>query len=116
MAAPTALRTPAGLGLAGKALWKAVSGAFEFDDPREEHALLMSCQLADDVARLRVELTNSPLVTVGSNRQPVESPLLASIRNAVALQSRLLATLAVDPSAQARSHAGRALASQRWSA
>jgi hypothetical protein len=115
MAVSTALKTPIGLGIAGKALWRAVSGAFLFDDPRESHALEMACQLADDVARLRAELADAPLVVKGSTGQPTESPLLGAIRNAVALQSRLLGSLAVDPSEQARSHAGRALASQRWS-
>lgn len=107
-------RAPVRLDTAGKALWRDVLQAFDFDDPREKHSLAMACQLADDVARLRSELAGSPLVTVGSTGQPVESPLLGAIRNAVALQSRLLGSIGIDTSEQARSHAGRALVSQRW--
>jgi hypothetical protein len=110
----TAPKPPSGLGIAGRALWRAVLRAIRLDDPREVHALLMACQLADDVARLRAELTGSPLVTAGSTGQPVESPLLGAIRNAVALQSRLLSSIAVEAHEQARSHAGRALVLQRW--
>lgn len=107
-------RAPVGLDLAGKALWHDVVDAFDFDDPREKHSLKMACQLADDVARLRSELAKSDLVTVGSTGQPVESPLLGAIRNAVALQAKLLGSIGIDASEQARSHAGRMLVSQRW--
>lgn len=107
-------RAPVGLDAAGKALWRAVAEVFRFDDPRERHALKMACQFADDVARLRAELAQSDLVTVGSTGQPVESPLLGAIRNAVALQAKLLGSIGIDASEQARSHAGRALVSQRW--
>jgi hypothetical protein len=107
-------RAPTGLDGTGKALWHAVAQAFEFDDPREKHALAMACQLADDVARLRAELANSPLITVGSTGQPVESPLLGAIRNAVSLQAKLLGSIGIDASEQARGHAGRALVAQRW--
>jgi hypothetical protein len=107
-------RAPVGLDTAGKSLWRAVAEAFDFDDPREKHALAMACQLADDVARLRSELAGSALVTVGSTGQPVESPLLGAIRNAVALQAKLLGSIGIDASEQARSHAGRALVAQRW--
>jgi len=114
MNAQKVARAPVGLDVAGKALWHAVAEAFDFEDPREKHALRMACELADDVARLRSELAGSPLVTVGSTGQPVESPLLGAIRNGVALQAKLLGSIGIDASDQARSHAGRLLVSQRW--
>ena len=106
-------KPPSELGKAGKILWTQVTSALEFSDPREELALLHSCLLQDDIARLRAELTGSPLVTKGSTGQPTESPLLGSIRSATALQSRLLATIAVDSDHAARSHAGRQLVAMR---
>lgn len=109
-------RPPSELGEAGKALWDAVTGPIEFEDPREVHALRQACRLEDDVVRLRAELALAALVVAGSTGQPVESPLLGSTRQAVALQARLLGSIAVDTGAAQRSHAGRVLAAQRWSA
>ena len=106
-------KPPPELGKAGRALWSKVTATFEFIDPRELVALRHSCLLEDDLARLRAELVDSPLVVKGSTGQPVESPLLGSIRSATALQSRLLATIAVDSDHAARSHAGRQLVAMR---
>ena len=92
-----------------------MTSTFEFVDPRELVALRHSCLLEDDLDRLRAELaTSTTLVVKGSTGQPVETPLLGAIRNAVALQAKLLASIAVDTSQADRSHAGRALVSQRW--
>lgn len=107
---------PVGLGEAGSGLWDDVTGVFTFDDPRELHALEEACLLADDLARLRDELAGASLVVKGSTGQPVESPLLGAIRQAVALQARLLASIAVESSTVERSAAGRRLVAQRWSA
>ena len=106
--------TPSDFGQAATALWELVTSTFTFDDPRETHALRMACQLADDVDRLRTELAGSALIVQGSTGQPVENPLLGAIRNATALQSRLLGSIAVPTDEAARSHAGRALVAQRW--
>jgi len=106
-------RTPTELGAAGKALWKTIFDGIETEDPRELHAIRQACRLEDDVVRLRAELDDAPgLVTKGSTGQPVESPLLGSIRNAVALQSKLLATVAIDDIST--STAGRRLVSSRY--
>jgi hypothetical protein len=74
----------------------------------------MACQLADDVARLREELAGSDLISQGSTGQPVESPLLGAIRNAVALQAKLLGSIGLNASEATRTQAGRRLALQRW--
>jgi hypothetical protein len=108
------LPTPAALGKHGRELWTSVTTVIDFDDPREVHALRQACFLEDDVARLRAELAGSPLVVQGSTGQPVENPLLASIRNATALQAKLLSSIAVEVSDIERSAAGRRLAAQMW--
>lgn len=106
--------TPKALDKGGRALWRAVTTVMDFDDPREIHALRQACLLEDDVARLRERLGVSELIVQGSTGQPVESPLLASIRNATALQAKLLGSIAVDYSETERSSAGRRLVAQRY--
>jgi hypothetical protein len=106
---------PPELGEAGADLWKKVTAVLTFENPMEALALRQSCQLEDDLRRLRADLDGSALVTVGSTGQPVESPLLGSIRNAVALQLRLLQSIGVEASLAAeRSAAGRRLVSHRY--
>jgi hypothetical protein len=109
-------KPPPELGKAGRVLWRQVTAVFTFDNPLELHALTESCRLQDDLALLRDDLAGSPLIVAGSTGQPVESPLLGSIRNAVALQARLLGSIGIDSDAAQRSHAGRSLAAQRWTA
>jgi hypothetical protein len=109
-------KSPSGLGKAGRALWRSITERITFEDPREVTALTQACLLADDLARLRDQLAGSPLVVQGSTGQPVESPLLGAIRLAVALQAKLLSSIAVEDDEAARSHAGRSLAAQRWGA
>jgi hypothetical protein len=108
------LPAPKALAKDGRSLWTQVTSVIIFEDPREVHALRQACLLEDDLARLRKQLGDSPLVVQGSTGQPVESPLLASIRNATALQAKLLASIAVDANELERSAAGRALVSQRY--
>jgi len=107
------LKPPPDLGKAGRSLWSKVTSTLVFDDPRETISLRQACLLEDDLARLRAELVDSPLIVEGSTGQPVETPLLGAIRNAVSLQAKLLGSIAIDASDAARTQAGRALASQR---
>lgn len=107
-------RSPAELGTAGRALWRLIFANFGTDDNRELHAIRQACRLEDDIVRLREELAGSKLVVQGSTGQPVESPLLASIRNAVALQARLLGSVSVDGDAASASAAARKLVSGRY--
>ncbi|HEY5103404.1 MAG TPA: hypothetical protein VII65_00010 [Acidimicrobiales bacterium] len=108
------LPTPKAIGKSGAALWVQITTAIEFEDPREIHALRQACLLEDDVARLRDELEQSELIVQGSTGQPVENPLLGAIRNATALQAKLLASIAVERDEVERSSAGRRLVSQRY--
>lgn len=106
-------KPPPELGKAGRALWNKVTGTLDFADPRELVSLRQACLLEDDLSRLRAELVDSALVVKGSTGQPVETPLLGAIRNAVALQAKLLGSIAVDSDQASRSHAGRALVAMR---
>lgn len=107
---------PGDLGDAGRGLWATVTAVFVFDDPREVLALHQAARLEDDIVRLRAELEEAPLVALGSMKQPVESPLLGSVRNAMALQAKLLGSIGVETSETSGSVAGRRLARQRWGA
>jgi hypothetical protein len=108
------ISVPKTLDKGGRALWIAVTGAMDFEDPREIHALKQACLIEDDIVRLRAQLSDSELVVQGSTGQPVESPLLASIRNATSLQAKLLSSIAVEESDIERSRAGRRLVAQRY--
>jgi hypothetical protein len=109
-------RPPTELKTAGKALWRAIWAGFSTDDPRETHAIRQACRLEDDITRLRAELADAHTIVKGSTGQPVESPLLGSVRNATALQAKLLASLAIEngaSNAAERSAAGRKLVAMR---
>jgi hypothetical protein len=108
------LPAPKALAKDGRSLWVQITSLIVFEDPREIHALRQACLLEDDVARSRAELADSPLIVQGSTGQPVENPLLGTIRNATALQAKLLASIAVDSGEVERSAAGRALVSHRY--
>ena len=93
------------------ALWRGMVEAATFEDPRELHALFNACQQEDDIARCREQLSKEELIVQGSTGQPVENPLLGSIRNATQLQQRLLSAIAHEESDA--SSAGRQLRAAR---
>jgi hypothetical protein len=105
------LLPPRKIGKAGLALWKKFVESAQFDDPGELHALFNASQLEDDIARCREQLAEEKLIVVGSTGQPVENPLLGSIRNATQLQARLLDSIAHEESDA--SSAGRRLRAAR---
>ena len=113
MTSKVTLLPPRKLGKAGLALWKTIVEVTEFDDPREIHALFNACQQEDDIALCREQLSKEALIVQGSTGQPVENPLLGSIRNATALQKRLLDSIAHEESDA--SSAGRRLRAARSS-
>ena len=80
---------PAGLGLAGRALWKAAHAEFVFH--AVELALLTEvCHLVDRLAAIQAELATAPLMVEGSTGQPRVNPLLGEAR----AQQRVLDQLA----------------------
>lgn len=81
-------RAPAGLGAAGRALWRGTTADFEFSAP--ELALLAeACRVADRLAAIAGELDGAEMVVKGSMGQAKAHPLLA----AAALQGKALEAL-----------------------
>jgi hypothetical protein len=105
---------------AGQALYDAVTAEFDLD-PAEAVLLEEACRLRDDLTRLRSALRRAPVTTAGSMGQKRAHPLFAEVRAHGVALAAMLGRLGVDESGeatagQARSHAGRALARERWKA
>lgn len=112
---------PDDLGEAGRALWRDVRAGWVLR-PDEERLLLAACRTVDELERIDQALAAAEIVTAGSKGQDRAHPLLAEVRShRLALRSLLSAIGIEDAEADAgsqnaqRSHAGRALARQRWS-
>lgn len=91
-AVPLPARPPAGLGKAGRALWRAVAGVYELD-PRELLTLAAAARQADDTAALESALARGALVVEGSKGQPVLNAAVAELRQGRLALARLLGTL-----------------------
>jgi len=92
--APPAAATPPGLGPAGKALWRSLTGAdgFEFE-PYEAALLLQACRASDYCDRLAAEAARgTPTVTNHRGDQIANPSMVESRQQSLAL-SRLLAAL-----------------------
>jgi hypothetical protein len=89
----TVTKAPAGLGTAGRRLWRAAVAAFEFSGPELE-VLRTLCTTVDELARIETGLseTNS-LIVRGSTGQPRAHPLLEEARRHRAIVARLVAAL-----------------------
>ena len=74
--------------MAGKRLWRAVTGELELA-AHEAELLRQACQTADLIAAASAVLAGDDMVTEGSTGQPVGHPMIA----VVADQRRLLAML-----------------------
>ena len=112
------VRCPAGLSIPGQRLWRNVTEAYEL---RVDELVLLevAAKTLDTVTALDAALVDQPLVVAGSMGQQREHPLLSEARQQRAALARLLRQLALPEvdefsGAAARSHAGRALAYQRW--
>jgi hypothetical protein len=113
----TAPRPPAGLGKAGKAVWRGITSVYQLD-PRETVTLAAACRAADDIAALEGALAEGELVVAGSAGQPVLNGLVAELRQGRLALARLLGRLDLPPveapqltAAQERS---RRAAVSRW--
>jgi hypothetical protein len=114
-----ALRAPAGLGAAGRNLWRSVAGAFDLD-PDEAELLRQACRCADELADLRSALAASDTVVAGSTGQPRPNPLYTELRAHRETLARLLRALDLPDEEAARGSAASARASEaarrRWRA
>lgn len=90
------MRSPAGLGLAGKRLWRSTDEVFDFtDEPHKVQLLTEACRVADTVAELDEAAADAPLTVKGSMGQPVISPFIAEARVQRALLAQLLGRLSL---------------------
>ena len=85
---------PKGLGAAGKALWRSITGRWDLDS-RELAILAHAARTADLIADLEELLRDQGLVIVGSAGQPRLSPVPTEIRQQRATLERLLAALSL---------------------
>ena len=111
-------RAPAGLGAAGKALWRRLTGAFEFAE--HELALLeVAARQADDVAALEAIIRDDGMVVAGSAGQPRLNGAVAEVRQGRLALGKLLGALALpdeaDRPASAATLQARKAAESRWS-
>lgn len=110
-------RQPAGLGPAGKGLWRSLVDVYLLD-PREVAQLSAACRQADDVALLEAELANDGVIVTGSKGQPRLSGVVAELRQGRLAVSRLLGDLALPDLDQkpmtARSARAKKAADFRW--
>jgi hypothetical protein len=112
------VRAPAGLGKAGRALWREVNREFGLA-PHETAILTQVCLVIDRLDQIEAELSGAPLCVAGSTGQPRAHPLLAEWR----MQARVLESLSRALSiplpgedvGRRRSPSAREAAVQRWS-
>ena len=110
-------RAPAGLGGAGRALWREVLTEYGLN-PAEVLMLTQLCRCADRIEAIEAELATADLTVPGSTGQPVCNPLLGEVRAQMRLSESLARSLALPmPGEQVgrrRSPTAREAAMQRW--
>lgn len=113
-------RMPANFGASGRSLWKSISTGYALR-PDEYRVLEDACREMDLVDRMQVELDKpeTDLIVVGSQGQPVSSPLVQEIRQHRAVIARLLGTLKLPEEGEGsssgeRSSQARDAANARW--
>lgn len=94
------LAPPRGLGDAGKALWRAITGQLEGDgltpDARESIWLELAAREADQLATIESALAGEALIVRGSRGQDVSHPLLAEARSSRQTIAALLARVGLE--------------------
>ena len=113
----TTRRAPAGLGEAGRALWREVNREFGLA-PHERAILVQCCRVVDRLDAIETELTGVELTVLGSTGQPKAHPLLAEWRAQArvleSLSRALLIPLMGEDVGRRRSPTAREAAVQRW--
>jgi hypothetical protein len=115
-------RTPTGLGLRGRRLWRHVVDAYEVS-PDSREVLVEACRALDVIDRLEAEMRDAPLTVAGSQGQQVAHPLLHELRLWKQTAARLIGQLGLPtldeleagvPAGKSRSQMGRDAALARW--
>lgn len=110
-------KTPAGLGTAGKAIWRSLTGTFDFEVG--ELLIVETCaRQADDLAALEAIVEESGLMVAGSAGQPRLNPAVAECRQARIALARMLGMLGMPDDENkpmtAASRSARHAATVRW--
>jgi hypothetical protein len=116
-------RVPAGLGAAGKALWKSILSdldeGWELEN-RELHFLRRAARCEDELVALEKIVDRDGETTEGSRGQTIVHPALGEGRQLRLVQLRLLSALELQDPASARTGAtpasklARRAAESRW--
>lgn len=88
-----AARAPAGLGKAGRALWRQITATYDLD-AAERPLVEQACQLADRVAELEDQIATDGLMVAGSTGQPRLHPAVAEARQTRVALARCLGQVA----------------------
>jgi P27 family predicted phage terminase small subunit len=93
-------KAPAGLGAAGRAVWSHVWRECPWVE--EEHRLVVGrlCELYDDRAAMKKAVASAGYTSTGSTGQPVEHPLLGTIRATEVAINRVERQLGISISAK----------------
>lgn len=119
---PDTPKPPAGLGNAGRALWRQIARAlpdgWELDE-REEAILRLAARQADDLSRLETAISKDGAMVLGSAGQPVVNPAITEARQGRLAIGRLLGTLALpdgeaEKGTTAAGRRGQQAARGRW--
>ena len=91
-------RVPAGVGTAGGALWRRLTGAYTFE-VHELSMLEVACRQADDVAALENLIAEQGMTVAGSQGQPRLNAAVAEVRQGRLALGKLLGALALPDEA-----------------
>ncbi|MGH4001744.1 MAG: hypothetical protein ACRDTJ_30270 [Pseudonocardiaceae bacterium] len=111
-------KAPAGLGAAGRKLWREILADFEL--PTDALSLLTAaCRTIDELDKLHTAMAGAEVMTTGSQGQPVVNPLFAEARAHRATLAKLLAQLALPdeddtPPLTATQQRAQKAAQARW--
>ena len=112
-------RAPQSLDGPGRALWRAITGAYELN-PAEAELLRQACRVTDQLARIDAALLDSEVVVEGYNGQPRAHPLLQASADQRRVLDALFRSMALpmpdEVTGRRRSPAAVASAQARWRA